>query len=215
MAVDESEVIRLRDDFYRDGFNKVLISLVIIITAIVFLILLSIYIYTSKPPPVNFKTDNEWRILAPVPLNEPYLSTADLIQWVSTALPGSISFDFINYTKNLQNAAQYFTNNGWPKFLDLVNQYANYNNVINNKLFVSGTAAGAPFILNQGMLEGKYGWWVQMPLMVNNVSFAGNSNQEIMIQALVVRVPTLNNISGVGIDNLIVNKVSGATSPLE
>lgn len=215
MAVDDSEVIRLRDDFYRDGFNKVVIALLTIIIAIVFLILLSIYIYTSKPPPVNFKTDNDWRILAPVPLNEPYLSTADLIQWVSTAFPNSISFDFINYTKNLQSAAQYFTNNGWPKFLDLVNQYANYNNVINNKLFVSGVAAGAPFILNQGMLEGKYGWWVQMPIMINYISFGGNSNQEIMIQALVVRVPTLNNISGVGIDNLIVNKVSGATSPLE
>src|SRR5438128_232615 len=109
MAGGELEVVRLKTSFYQDGFYKLLIALTTILVAIVFLIGLSISIYTSKPEPIYFSTDDEWRILPPVPLDKPHLSVADLVQWISDVLPTAFTFDFINYTKQLQNLSQYFT----------------------------------------------------------------------------------------------------------
>lgn len=209
MAGEEVQVVRLRNDFYRDGFYKVLLALAILIMAIVLLTLLSVYLFLFKPPPVNFKADNEWRLLPPVPLDQPYLTTPDLIQWVTEALPASFNYDFINYTSQLKDKAQYFTPNGWKKFLDQINTYANYNDIQTQKLFLNASAAGAPFVLNQGLLEGKYGWWVQMPIIIRVISIDKNYPQHLVIQALVVRVPTLNNLDGVGIDNIIVSKGKG------
>jgi hypothetical protein len=73
-------------------------------------------------------------------------------------------------------------------------------------MFASSSPQRAPFILNQGLLLGRYGWWVQMPM---TIKYIGNNlvpAQTLKLQVLVVRVPTLNNLSGVGIDNIIVDK---------
>jgi intracellular multiplication protein IcmL len=209
MAGEQLQVTRLRDDFYRDGFYKVVVALVAIVIAIFSLIALSVYIYLDKPPPVTFATDNEWRILPPVPLEQQYLTTPDLIQWVSETLPAVFTYDFVNYTKQAKDVAQYFTTNGWGIFLDKINQYANYTNVVNSKLFINAHPAGAPFILNQGLIGDHYAWWVQMPINLDYITVGQSSTQPLIIQVLVVRVSTLNNLSGVGIDNIIVRKGGG------
>lgn len=211
MAGEELQVIRLKDDFYRDGFRKVMLILGIIGTAIILLIATSVYLYVEKPSPVNFATDSEWRIVAPVPLDQPYLNTFDLLQWVSDTLPAVFNYDFVHYTNQLKNNAQYFTENGWEKFQDIINDYAAANTVENSKLFITAVPAGAPFVLNQGVLQGKYGWWVQMPLDINYSGIIRPYTQSITFQVLVLRVSTLNNLYGVEIENIIIpeNKAAG------
>jgi intracellular multiplication protein IcmL len=209
MAREESQVVRLKDDFYRDGFYKVIFSLLAIVVAIVFLIALSLYVHFTKPDPVNFSADNEWRVLPPVPLDQPYLSTSDLVQWISEVLPSAFTFDFVNYSKFLKNSAQYFTQNGWNKFLEQVNVYANFNTIQSSKLFVNSEASGAPFILSQGLLDGKYAWWVQMPINIQYINVEKMTLTPLVVQVLITRVPTLNNLYGVGIENIVVNKGGG------
>lgn len=202
----ELEVVRLKTTFYRDGFYKVLTAFITIVTAIIFLIGISVYLYLDKPKPVYFHTDNEWRVLSPVPLDKVYLTVPELVQWVSSVLPKAFTYDFINYTKQLQNVSQYFTPNGWQKFLDQINQYANYNQVVNGKLFLNASPAGAPIILNQGLLEGRYAWWILMPINVNYISSEKSTTFPLEMRVLIVRVPTLNNIDGVGIENIMVSQ---------
>ena len=65
MADEEQQTIRLRKDFYRDGFRKILFILGLFLIVIVLLI--ATYLsFLDRPPPVEFSTDNEWRILLPV-----------------------------------------------------------------------------------------------------------------------------------------------------
>lgn len=209
MAGEELQVVRLKDDFYRDGFYKILLALLTILVAITFLVLLSVSLFLAKPAPVNFRVDNDFRILPNVPVDQEYISQPDLIQWISQTLPIVFTFDFVSYTKQLKNAAQYFTSNGWSKYLDQINVYVNFNSVQDQKIFVNSYAAGAPFVLNQGVLSGKYAWWIQMPINVHYITVDRHSIQPLVIQALIVRVPTLNNLYGVGIENIIVSKGNG------
>ena len=54
MAGEELQVIRLRNDFYRDGFKKMMFALSILLTAVILLIATSIYLFVNKPQPITF-----------------------------------------------------------------------------------------------------------------------------------------------------------------
>lgn len=209
MPEEEQQIVELRDDFYRDSFGKVVIIITGICVAIVLLIGLSLYFYFDQPPPVNFYVGDEWRVQKPVPLDQPYLSEPDLLQWVSDVLPKSFNYDFNHYNDQLKQSAHYFTADGWKIFLNHLNIYANYNNVQAYKLFVNGSPADAPIILNKGLLSGRYAWWVQMQVDINYAGFNPPPNKTLTLQVLVVRVSTLNNLTGVGIDNVIVSTGTG------
>lgn len=207
MASDELEVVRLRIDFYRDGFNKVFITLLMTLLGIVLLCAVMVGLYLQRPAPVVFATDKDWRIVAPVPVNQPYLSDADLLQWVSDVLPDSFTYDFINYKDQNQALRQYYTNQGWDKFVAILNTSASYNAVTSGKYFVNGSALGAPTIENEGMLpEGNYGWWIKMPVNVHFESLDKANDSALTLRVLVVRVSTLNNLSGVAINDVVVVK---------
>ncbi|MBA3662492.1 MAG: DotI/IcmL/TraM family protein [Gammaproteobacteria bacterium] len=212
MADEEIEVVEIRDEFYRDSFGKVLLIILSMIIALGLLIGISLYLYLNQPPPKTFMVEKEWRVQPAVPLSQPYLTTPDLLQWVSDVLPKSFMFDFMNYNDQLKDITSYFTAEGWKVFQNQLNIYANYNKVQSYKIFVSAVPAGAPFLFNQGLVSetGIYGWWVQMPLTINYAGYSGTNSQTLTLQVLVVRVSTLNNLTGVAISNVLVVKSAGS-----
>lgn len=215
MAEEDLEVVEIQENFYRDSFGKVIFIIVCIFIAIASLVGISIYLYVNPPPPVVFAVYKEWRVQPEIPVNQPYLSNADMLQWVSDAMPNAFNYSFLNYNGQLQNASQYFTSNGWKVFLDQLNIHVNYNTVQKGKLYVTGTLAGAPIVLDQGLVSGRYAWRVQIPITINYVGNNVNSSKTLTMELLVVRVSTLNNLNGVGIDNVLVLKNTEAvTSPL-
>jgi intracellular multiplication protein IcmL len=207
MAEEELQLVSLRDDFYRDGFYKALTIFGVLLFAIVLLVGTSLYLHYSKPNPMTFYTGNEFRTVQPTPLKEEYLSLPDLIQWSSVALSSIFNYDFINYQQQLKDDMHFFTLNGWKNFLSLLKVYADQKAIDDGKLFVTSTPAGAPFIINQGLLEnGAYGWWVQMPINLDYSSVNKGNQLSLVLQILVVRVPTLNDFYGVRIDKIVVAK---------
>lgn len=208
MAVEETvEIVQLKNDFYKDGFYKVLFALGLILVAMGALIAVSCYLFFSKPKPVVFSVDNDWRVLPPVPVNLSYISAADLLQWVSGVVPSAFTYDFVNYSTELAAEQANFTANGWSAYQGHVNTYANRDTVEGSKLFVYGVAGGAPIIVNQALsAEGIYTWLIQMPVIVSNT--AGES-QTLTVQVVVVRVPTTDDLNGVRIDNMIVTQSGG------
>lgn len=212
MAGATSDIVKITDDFYRDGFYRILFIFIALLIAVAFLVTISLYLYLAKPPPVRFLTDDEWRILPPVPLSEPYLKTPDLIQWISEVLPASFTFDFVNYASQLKNLSQFYTQDGWGKLNGLQTNYVNQKTIEDNKLFANARAAGAPFILNQGLIDKSYAWWIQMPITIDYITVGKRTSQDLILQALVVRVSTLNNLFGVSIENLVLAKAAEGES---
>ena len=210
MAGDELDVVRLRNDFYRDNFYKVFIALVLMMLTAVLVASVSIYLFTHKPEPVRFSADNDFRAFPPVPLDQPYLKPADLIQWVSDVLPAMFTFDFVNYTNQINQMEHNFTPTGWKKYTDQLAVYINSREVTDTKLFIHATPTGAPFVLNQGLIENKYGWWVQMPINLNYKNATRDSDVPLVVQILVVRVSTFNDLSGIAIENVVVTKGEGS-----
>jgi len=203
--LEETETLRLRDEFYRDGIGRLVFILISMLFSILIIFCLCLYLFLNKPAPIVFPVDAEMRVMKPVPLNQPYLSTPDMLQWVANVFPASFTLDFNHYNDQLKEYSQYFTSNGWEAFLNQLNIYANYNNVQADKLFITATPSSAPYILREGVLpdSGKYGWWVQMPVTINYDGYKPPQSVTLTFQMLIVRVPTLNNLAGVGIDAVI------------
>jgi intracellular multiplication protein IcmL len=206
MAEQSERIVVLKNDFYKDSFYTILLVIISLTIAVIVLFVISIYLYNNKPKPVYFATAQSWRVQGDVPVNLPYLSTPDLLQWTNNIFRQAFTLDFTNYDKQLNALQPYFTANGWQIFLNQINIYANANSVQQLMLFVNATPSGAPYILNSGLLTGKYAWWVVMPLTLNYISVdsANNQSKKLTLQVLVVRVSTMNNLTGVAIDNVIV-----------
>lgn len=209
MTEEKLQIIRLRTDFYRDGFRKVLVSLGIIGLAIVATIVAIIYLMTAKPAPIVFPTYDNFRVVPAVPVNQPYASDADLRQWVSNVLQSVFVFDFYQFPEQLNSYRPYFTDNGWKIYLDFLNNFVIKDKIVEAKAFVTSTAENAPQILQRGILDGRYAWWVQMRIKINYMSPTINfPTANPLIRVLVVRVPTANNLAGIAIENIMLGNVS-------
>jgi hypothetical protein len=215
MAGEELQIVRLRNDFYRDGFYKMFIALGLMLGAIFLVLTASFSLWLEKPSPVVFNTDAEGRVFPPVPLNLTYISTADLLQWASTVLPQAFSYDFMNFNTQYASLQQYFTPDGLAKLTTLLTIYANPKTVEASKLFIIATPSAAPTIFTQGAIKkgtlaGRYGWWIQLPL---DIKYTGSAEKDyitqVIVKALVIRIPILNDLSGIAIDDILVSKPQG------
>lgn len=211
MVEEEFHIVQLQDRFYRDGFNKVIFVLLGYLLAITLLILTALYIYLSLPKPIAFLVDADWHVQPPVSLSQPYLTDSDLLQWTSDVLQRIFVFDYYHYEQQLQAATKYFTQNGWRAYSAQVNSFANKNNLQVNRLFTTTAPLSAPIIKDRGFVSGRYGWWVEMPLSISYAGFKRADSQSFTLNVLVVRVPTMNNLIGVGIENMIVSKKTSLT----
>lgn len=205
----EEEVGQLKIDFYRDGFGRILIAIFLTLAAMVLLGLISAYLFLTHPEPVVFSVDKDWRVLPPVPIDQAYIKDPDLLQWISQVLPSVLTYDFVNYKTQVDEARQYFSDNGWKVFLNQLDTYANNNTLQAAKMFVNANPSGAPIVLNRGILDGRYAWWIQIPMKLSYSSPGGTSVKPLVFQVLIVRIPTLDNLDGVTIDNVVIKPGEG------
>lgn len=211
MAEEEFTIVTIEDNYYRDCFSRVLFIIGCLVASIAALVAISAYILFTEPPPVTFKVAEEWRIVPPVDIQEPYLSEGDLLQWVADVVPRLFDVDFLHIDDQLNQLKQYFTDNGYQVFLNQFNNNVDRDKLQSGKMFATDEITGAPIILNQGLLSGRYAWWVQIPI---NISYAGMEtipSSSIKLTLLVVRTETSNSLNGVAIDNVLVEKGNDAT----
>jgi len=200
---DAALLVRLRNEFYRDNYHRILVVLLTAFLTIFLLIGALTYIVTHPPQAKYFATNTSGRIVPLVALNKPNLSTAALLQWANTAAIAAFTYNFVNYRQELQAASEFFTPEGWTAFIQSLNQSRNLEAVRAKNLVVSAVATGAPVVLQEGVVSGRYTWRVQMPMIVTYQSGSRISQQSLIITILITRMSTLNSPRGIGIAQFI------------
>jgi len=200
---DVAVLIRLRNEFYRDNYHRILMVLLLAFLTILLLIGALTYVVTHPPQAKYFATNSSGRIVPLVALNEPNLSKAALLQWANTAAVAAFTYNFVNFRQELQAASEFFTSAGWEAFVKSLTQSRNLAAVRAKNLVVSAVATGAPIILQEGVVSGRYTWRVQMPMIVTYQSGSQISQQSLIITMLVTRISTLNSPQGIGIAQFI------------
>lgn len=212
MAEDALTVVALRNKFYKDSQRKVILALLIAIVVNVVLASLVVYMITHPPAPKYFATSINGRITPLFPLDEPNQSDSAVLQWANQAAIAAFTYNFVNYRDELQASSGFFTAEGWDQFLGALEQSNNLDAVKAKKLVVSAVATRAPIILQKGVLNGRYSWRVQMPILVTYQSASEFTQQNNLVTMLITRVSTLNSPRGIGISQFVVGPASGGVS---
>lgn len=212
MAEDALAYVAMRNSFYRDGQRKLIgIMLISGLANFIFAGIL-LYIITHPPAPKYFATSINGRITPLVALDAPNQSDSAVLQWANQAAIAVFSYNFVNYRSELVSASGFFTAEGWDQFISALGSSNNLDAVKAKKLVVSAVATSAPVILQKGVLNGRYAWRIQMPILVTYQSASEFSQQNLNVTMLVTRVDTLNSPRGIGIAQFVSAPAGGGTS---
>lgn len=197
------ELVRLRNNFYRDNYRRVMKLLLIMSIGLIILVLTMAYLFTHRQEPKYFATTQTGRVLQLVPLSTPMLSTEALLSWASQVAMGAYTYSFANYREKIQLLESDFTSDAWQQFLTGLKSSGNLEAIDQRKIIVSAVVSGAPVITSQGMLSGRYAWKVQLPLLVTYVSSSERFQKNYLITMVIVRVSTVDNQNGVAVAQFI------------
>ncbi len=114
---DAISTILNRNAFYRDGY-KILLRISLAQLVLIGILIVSIIglVATIKQHPVYFATTTDGRIINIVPLNEPFLTPAQVIAWSAGTAQNVMRFGYYDYRDRLQQVSGNFTATGWDSF---------------------------------------------------------------------------------------------------
>lgn len=216
MAQSPVALVALRNEYYRENFHRTVLILFLSVLVNLGLAGFLFYVITHPPKPVYFPTSINGRITPLTPLSDPYKTDAEILQWATQAAIATYSYNFVNYRKEIQAASEFFTPSGWTKFVNALKSSNNLDAVKRKRMIVSAVATKAPIITSRGRYSGgkyagRYAWVIKLPLLVTYQGAKEFSQRENMVTMTIVRISTLNSPSGVGIENVVFEPVSGKT----
>ncbi len=207
MAHDALETVKLRNNFYRDSYRRVVMALIITLVIIAGLVYTVYWQITHRPTPKYFASTANGRIIPLIPLNSPNMNGKAIRSWAVEAAVAAYSYNFVNFRQVFNDNQKYFTSNGWDAFLKQLQSSGNLDAVQKRKLIVSAVPRGVPVIQNQGVLNGRYFWRVQVPMLVTYQSQSETFHSDLLATLTIRRISTLTRSDGIGIDSFIAQQV--------
>lgn len=204
---DNLQTVVTRNKFYREGYQslmKIAIAQGMVVVVLAFLVVYKMFI---EPPPVRyFATSNDGRIIKLTPLNEPSMTDATVLSWVSQAASNVMTFSFLDYRTRLQQSAEYFTPVGWDGFLKAIQESRFLEGVRVQQQIITAVPADAPVIIarkQENESGDRFYWRIQLPMIVTFTSGEKTASKRQLLNLVVVRVSPLENPSGLGIEQWV------------
>lgn len=194
----------VRNEFYRDGY-RTLLRIAVIEAMIILALVGAMYFVINVHQPENryFATTEDGRLVPMVALSEPNLSTPALMSWSAQAATEVMTFGFNDYKRRLQQASRNFTRLGWVSFTSALEKSRIIEMVEANQQVVSAAPASAPILIDERVVNGRYQWQVQVPMVVTYQAGSTVRDDKMLVTLLLVRVPKLESPNGVGIEQWI------------
>ncbi|MDF2529143.1 MAG: hypothetical protein K0Q57_23 [Gammaproteobacteria bacterium] len=201
MANGSLELVKLRSDFYKDNFRRMVWVLLISLLLNVVLVFTLIFLGHQQPRTYYFATTTQGTLIPVVPLVEPNMSDTAVTSWVSNNLPQIYALDFVHYRTQLQGMEGLFTPYGWTQFLQASSPLL--NNIVSQKLVLSATLTNVPIIVQKGTINGVYSWQVQVPLLIATQAGDQQSTQNVIVRLIVQRVNNIASQQLLGISQIV------------
>lgn len=199
------QAIKLRNDFYRDNFRRVVF--ILLLSVILNIVLIAVLFFISAKPSkvVYFASDNQGKLIKMQPLSQPVLSETALQSWVSRNVPKIYSLDYVHYRTQLNDIRQYFTAFGWNNFKRTFQPIL--SKILSEQYVVSAAITDVPYISAHAKLNGIYSWRVQVPIKVTfrkgNTATTSNDIMQLVVQ----RVNNATSDQLVGISQIVQTSV--------
>ncbi len=152
--------------------------------------------------PVEYRyiwTDAEGKLREITVLSEPSLSEVEVASWTAQAMAQAYTLNFAEFRAQQIAAQQNFTASGWRAFQVALERSNTLQTVQANKYVMTAVPTGAPVILASGIVQGRFAWKVQFPIVVTLQSSSAKQSLNHTLEVLVVRQRPDENPRGIGI----------------
>lgn len=196
-------LVLLRNAFYRDNYRRAAMALIIMVCVNALLLGSIIFRYFNPPEPQYFASNSQGQLIRFHPLTDPVVSDNFVLQWVSDAVQKAFSLDFIHWRQQLQQASNNFTPSGWHWFLSAFQTSGDLDTLVNLSMVSNAEITGAPVILYQNVLSGRYVWKIQIPVMITYTNVQKTIHQPLSVTVIVMRVPVQDNPDQIEINEFL------------
>ena len=184
-----NDIINHKSIFSKDSIMWLRLIIIIQLIFLGSLIAFIIMQFKEAPAPVYFPLKKSDQLIDPMPLEKPSLTEAELLNWITEAMIVSFSFNYHNYDKITDKINAYFDSIGLTSYLKMIGEHKQIQQVVNKKLILSGRPTGAPRIIKDGIVDGRYAWEINLPFIFKFRSQQLKQDIELVLDIFVVRVP--------------------------
>lgn len=153
--------------------------------------------------PKYFASTGNGRIIPLIPLDQPVMSVADVIDFAQKATRRSMTMDFLNYREQLEGSRQYFTESGFQSFLNSLSNSGILETIREGRYNMNATTETG-VLAQQGVVDGRRVYVVNFPL---TVKLAGQTSerpdQEFLATVRVERISTAIDAQGIAITQVV------------
>jgi intracellular multiplication protein IcmL len=188
-----------KNNFYRDGYRRLMrIILIASLVAVTLLLVLSYLIFT-QPKAKYYASTTTGRVIPIESLSSPVVTSTFIRQWASLAVRSSFNLDFVHYQTQLSKSSFYFVPSGWSAFKTALQASGVLKTLVQKKLFASAFVNGTPRIIDRYISHGQFTWKVQLPLLVTYTSASAKTTRQLYVALTIKRVPELTFPKGIAI----------------
>jgi hypothetical protein len=143
-----------------------------------------LYAYNSSGPPSQLQY-----------ADTPNISSEALINWCKMVVGELFTYNFNDVYQRMDAAFGYFTPRGWDSFAAAFMASDVFNRTQAQRIFVSTLPSGIASVIEEGDVNGRYTWTVQLAAVTR--IYSGTSQLENNTISMVVeKVPTNNSLTG-------------------
>lgn len=192
------KVVQLRNRFffmlYRYSTLVFMSSIVTFVTALSFLIF-----YARQPvPPQYIPVNEDGTYIKLDPLSQ-CKEDSEVKKFAINAIKKLYKFDYINYPDQFQEAAPYFTSDGWNKYLDSFTSSNNLQAIKENKWISTIQINSLPEIYTKKVINGVCTWELKSDVQISYIGTSGQ-NPKGNVYMRIVRTSVIDHPEGLGID---------------
>lgn len=153
--------------------------------------------------PRYFASTDDGRIIPLIPLDEPTLSVADVIDFAQKATRRSMTLDFLNFRSQLEDSRQYFTDAGFDSFLGTMSESGILDSIRNGRYNMSAST-DTGVLAQQGVLNGRRVYIINFPLTLKlSGQTTDRPDQRFIATVRVERISTAIDAQGVAITSIV------------
>lgn len=167
------------------------------LTALLVFFSLILFKNMLAPPRLYFQATEDKQIIPEIPLEQPGIANNVLLTWVVEGMNLAHTFNFMNYTAEMEKAKVYFSKEGYEDYVNALNAIELLKRTVENKWVVIAMPTEVPEILKEGPLGNRYLWKVKMPIQFHYRNVTTYRTEEYDLILLVVRVPSTQSPEGV------------------
>ena len=205
--VDALNLIQQRNQFYKNKYHQILGLIVLCVLMIAILTMIFLFLSKNTVRPYYFLANEVGSFMQEIPIDQPF-PTDQVTAWTIEAVEAGLTFDYVNYRAQMQDAQKYFTDYSWEQFMKALVASNNMLALKERKWIFIAKVVDKPILQNAGIRGGHYLWRFQVPVLMTFLQpplYDKNSaiTNAWQFDVIVWRQPLLQSYQGLAVYSII------------